>query len=572
MRHFMDCRNNHIRQYVGTRYSTDGAAHKMPLNLLEITVNIYLQKLAANSPQVLVKTPYGNLRPRAETLQLAINHLLGEINFRRSLQQVVIDAMFGIGVAKIALAEAGSVNIDGTAHTHGQPFFDCVSLDDLVIDMNATRTEELQYIGNRYRMDVEDALAFEGFDPRARQALKESAYEDDGAGFIDEQGTEKASDISSGGKSTDKKFMSCFYFWEIYIPKTSMLLTLSDNPNIPILRQRPWEGPETGPYRILAFHHVPDQVLPLPPVAMLMDMHEAANGLMRKLMRQASRQKTIGLVRTGAERDGERVVSAKDGDVLSSDDPGSFNEVSVGGIDQRNFAFLLQLKELYSWTAGNLDALGGLGAQSETLGQDELLTKSANDRVASMQEMTVEFTQDCVTELGKFLWYDPMIDLPLVKRSGGVDIPVRFSPELREGDFFDYNLKIEPHSLQRQTPGSRMQSLMSIVERFVVPLMPMLQQQGLSLDLRSFIRIISQYANLPELGEILISSTTPILPGQPIQAGMSGQEGPMKPASTTRHYERTSKSAGNTAGKTQDLINRMMTAPAGGMQPSNMGA
>jgi len=45
-----------IRQYVGKNYSKKGSADKVPVNLLELAINIYLQRLVAQNPAVDITT------------------------------------------------------------------------------------------------------------------------------------------------------------------------------------------------------------------------------------------------------------------------------------------------------------------------------------------------------------------------------------------------------------------------------------------------------------------------------------------------------------------------------------
>ena len=89
-----------IRQYVGYHYSDDGAADRVPVNLLELAINIYTQQMAARVPQVLVSTSFRPLKPSAANFELALNHLLKEIRFGDTIRLAVIDALFSIGIIK----------------------------------------------------------------------------------------------------------------------------------------------------------------------------------------------------------------------------------------------------------------------------------------------------------------------------------------------------------------------------------------------------------------------------------------------------------------------------------------
>ena len=110
--------------------------------------------------------------------------------------------------------------------------------------------------------------------------------------------------------------------------------------------------------------------MPLSPVALWQDLNDLVNTLFRKLSKQAISRKTVAVFAGGSDEDARRFCGAADGDAIrgSGNDP---REVSVGGIDQPNLAFAIQVRDLYSVLAGNLDSLGGLSPQSETATQDK---------------------------------------------------------------------------------------------------------------------------------------------------------------------------------------------------------
>ena len=67
------------------------------------------------------------------------------------------------------------------------------------------------------------------------------------------------------------------------------------------------------------------------------------------------------------------------------DDPQNVNTYKFGGIDDKNLAFLLQVKTLFNYYGGNIDSLGGLGPQTGTVGQDKLIAESASRRLADFR-------------------------------------------------------------------------------------------------------------------------------------------------------------------------------------------
>ena len=55
-------RQNLLREYVGKNYSDNGATDRVPINLIELAMNIYLQRLVANDPAVAVTSQFPKLQ------------------------------------------------------------------------------------------------------------------------------------------------------------------------------------------------------------------------------------------------------------------------------------------------------------------------------------------------------------------------------------------------------------------------------------------------------------------------------------------------------------------------------
>ena len=110
---FRQQRYEAIRQYVGFHYSDDGTSDRIPVNLLELAVNIYTQQMAARAPKALVQTRFAELKPMAANFELALNHLIKEIRLGQTIRLAVIDALFSLGIIKSGLERRASVEIDG---------------------------------------------------------------------------------------------------------------------------------------------------------------------------------------------------------------------------------------------------------------------------------------------------------------------------------------------------------------------------------------------------------------------------------------------------------------------------
>ncbi len=519
-----------IKEYVGFNYSDDGANDKVPVNLIELAMNIYLQHLIAHRPQVLITTAPKELKAIAANFELDLNWMLERIKFGKTLHQIVMQAMFSVGIAKTGLNNSGSVMIDGQPYDIGEEFTDSVSLDNWVHDMTTTSWDHIQYCGDRYTLPLDMVKE----SPFYSDEFKKKLSPKEGPG-IEDAGEEKAETVTQGNELGRTQYKDTVELWDIWLPLDNLVITIGDDDNDEVGRVIEWNGPKSGPYRFLTFNDVPDNIMPLAPVALWIDLHKLENKLFNKLGRQADRQKTIVGVRAGADADGNRVVKANDGDVLKLDDPKNTQEYKFGGIDQESLLFFLQVKELAVYFAGNLDALGGLSRMSETVGQDQLLTANASKRLESMQKRTIEFTKDVVEDLAWYRWTDPIRDFPVTKRKHGAEVATSLTVVQRETNFLDYNFEIEPYSMQHQTPASRLAALMQIFTQLLAPLVPMMEAQGITIDFEGLLAILSKYSNLPELHDLLIYTNPEHQSPKPV--GQSIRQSPV----TTRNYVRQSK-------------------------------
>lgn len=533
LRPFREHRKEALDQYVGTHYSEEGADEKVPVNWIEIAVSIYRRLLVSSTPQVSVLTEHMPLRAGAHELELAVNYLLRKMRFVETLKDVVLEALFGVGIAKVGLADSDDVS---TLKSAGAYYCDSVSLEDWVHDTSASRFEEVAFCGNRYRVPLSYVMEHPRFDKAAKDGLNKS----DRADWVSGDRDEKAETLSHGPKEHDEAFDKTIELWDFYLPRENLMVTMQKESSARPLWVREWEGPERGPYHLLCFEKVPKNIMPLPPVALWMDIHDLSNRLFRKLGRQAERQKWVLAVTGKDTEDGKKLVNASDGEAITMMDPTSSKEIRTGGPDQGNMAFWLNTRTLFNLVSGNIESLGGLGAVSDTLGQDKMVNANAGARLQTMQEETEAFSSGIIRDLGWYLWEDPFIELPLTKRVPGtkIEVPFTFDQESKDGTFFDYNFEIIQHSLRKPTPQERLASINQVLTQIIIPLMPVMQQQGIAFDFEKYLKTASKYMHIPELQEMLIYAAEKHPGGEPVTSA--------KPAGTERRYVRENVSRGPT--------------------------
>lgn len=546
---FREMRLKFIRRFLGANYSNDGSQEKAPINFLELAINIYKRYLASTQPRVLARSNQPGMKSQTGLLELALNHLLREIEYGQTLDAVVMDALFSIGIAKVGVTGGPAIELDGFLHETGQPFADPIELDDWCHDMTAKRWEAIGYCGNMYWEDYQSAKEKYGDRVKPMRPMD-----------VDEQGNQRVSALSSSGTgpTADGVGYEETCLWDMWLVREKkMLVMAAGDDGLPFgqspLRVVDWDGPEYGPFHILSFNRVPGNIMPLSPASLLYDLNDLANRLFVKMGRQADRQKTNPVFRKGNDPDANRMREAADGEFIPLDDPQSVKEVRQGGVDAGNVAFSVQLRDLFVYLAGNLDVLGGLSPQAETLGQEEMLKSGASQRMLDMHDRTSFFNKRVCESLSDYLWYDPTVDLPLIKRFPGVDIdiPIRFNRDVREGDFLDMELEIVPFSTYVRTPAERLQTVMQTLERLVIPLAPQLEAQGLTPDMPAVLELIARYSGVPEVQDIMRK-------GQAQQAG--GERSPA-PQTVNRNTTRRNVPMATRGNRDTALVQAMAAIP-----------
>ena len=492
-----------VEQYVGVYYSDDAAQRPVHVNLMELAAQVYERNLSARPPQALVLTRNRDLRPVGVKYERMLNEQLIKHRIHTQIQRCVKQALFSVGICKVGVETVGEVEVQGYKFAHTEPFVRSVLLDDWVHDMSARHMEEVAYCGHRYRVRLSEAKKNKQFKKSVRDKLRpEENYN-----FNEQGGDERIGTLASGSSRSETSLEDTIELWEIWLPRERKLVTLSTMEDEAPLRVVDWDGPDRhlGPFHMLWFNEVDGNTMPLAPAMLWQGLHQIVNGLYRKLERQANRVKHIGVTRGADAGDAERIRQTSDGEIVAVDNPDAVQEKSFGGIDQRNFAFMLQSRDLFSWLAGNLDALGGLGPQSETVGQDKLLFAAANQRIAGMQDRVMEFTRDLIRDFGYHLWQDPLQTYPVTVEFEGIrPLEMEITPDDRRGhSVYEHEVEIEAYSMQHQSPGERLQTINQIVQGIVVPAMPLLQQQGMQLNMAALMDLYSKYANLPELKDLV---------------------------------------------------------------------
>ncbi len=554
MEYHRKMRVEYIKEFVGPHYSSGNSRNKAKLlNMMQLAVSIKTQQLAPRRPRCLATTWRKDLKAVATDLELGINETVKKIELGKSLYDVVQEAMFGMGIMKIGLDVSGSVtDEDGSPIYAGQVYCDPVGFGDFVFDPKCRNLAQTSLIGSRTFVRMEYVQNNQLFDDRVKANVRP----------LGEKNTSSDGNTSEELWNNEEFEASDTYgdwveLWDLYLPYERKLVTFASTSQSCELMTEPlleadWSGPPHGPYRVLAFTGVPGNPLPVPPASMFYDLDREINGIMDKIQSRVKNAKKCYGIAGPDDANVGRFQNCRDGEAFRLDGAFDMQPVEVGGLDQQMLAYALQLKSLFSYMAGNLDIQGGLAPQSDTLGQDRLMSASASRQIDDMQDRVLDFTSGCMRDIMHYLWSDPLLNIPITKTMGEMSITKTITPESLQGEVDEYEIEIDPYSAPNTSPASRLQTMGTIFSSFITPFIGQLEAQGASVDMVNALKVVAKLSDFKELNDV-VKFQGPPMPGERNTASArSGQ--------THSIYERRNVSASKPDTSDQDKIQNMMAA------------
>lgn len=536
---FMDRRTEAVREYVGQNYSDNGSRGPVPVNLIALLVNVLIRNLGSKTPRTYIRPrhDYKRLASSAWDFELALNATLDRIQFGKSLRTCILDAIFSNGFMKVALYVYGSAELHGMKVQGYHPFADPVDLDNMVLDLSSKRWDTQGFIGDKYDLPYEAVMESPLFDKQAKLDLSPSEQ----TSIDPDTGHDRVESIGADIPVGEEPFREKLRVWDIWLPDDQLIVTMTADDDRKPLRISEWNGPQRGPYHHLGYIDVPNSILKTSPVNNLLDLHILANELYSKARDQGIDQKTILGYMAEAADDAEAIINSGDRSAIRLQHPDKIREFNFNGVDQVTLAFALEVMQRFSYFAGNLDVLGGLGAQADTAKQEELISSSASAQIQDMQAITATFVKECCESVGSLLWHDPLIEIPLSRgpeglESMGITSEYKWKPEHRIGDFLRYNIEINPHSMRDKTPQQQLSTIMSFLGTVFAPNAQFAIQQGVGINFEGLSRLWARLADMDEVEEVLTFDGPPMAD----RREMVGQPLP-KPAVTKRTYERINR-------------------------------
>jgi len=551
---FRRVRQTLIKDYVGSWYNESGAENKTLVNLMNQTARIYTVALAANNPSVLVSTPRMDMLPFARRFEVNLAKLISDMALDETFRMIVLDAFFCLGCGVVMMRDTDTrfhgllASEEDVWLDPGEPWFNRVSLDDLILDMTAKELSKMRYCGHRYRADFEKVMDEPGYDKKVKDKLRPTNREHhDSVGATRDM-------ASDWGSAQDDDLKDMIWLQDIWIAENNTIVTLPcDQQDMEPLIERPWTGSQAGPYKFLSLGETPDNIIPTSPAMNLKGMHDLQNRLHRRMEADSDANRVVNVYPPGMEDDAERLRTAERNGWYRAKSPESIKQFQSGGVDQRDMALATFIQTEYDRFAGNLQAMGGLGQQASTLGQEELIHGNVSKNVADMRMAVVSFASKCILDLGRLMWEDETLELKTSMEVGntGINVNSDWTPDYRQGEFDDYEFRIEPYSMIFKTPEQKLQELFQVI-REIAPLWPMFQSSGASIDAQAIVEEIARLKNRPEFKRFITFAAPAEMLG--------GDENTVRqsPVTSRETIRKNVSSGGTEAARSNALIQTLM--------------
>ena len=538
----IDRKNNHFREYLGSYYTAQSTpkGRKIPVNTLALTVHVLTANTVSRNPAVKATTMYPQLRSRAKAAETVTQKFVETINYEKLLRKITKSSFFSLGIRKMGLELAGDNQaITGSRYA---PFYSQVHLSNFIVDMFSGDWENATFMGDMWRMNLEDATGKKSpFDPDEKKKLRADKY--------GEEFDTRASDARNFAGDTpgfDAEYYDSCILADIWLPREHALITIPMSANSrddeeTILRVIDWDGPQNGPYEKLAFYEVEENVLPLPPVSLWRDLHELTNDIFNKIAKQIAASKTVIGHGPGARADAYSVKKADELEVIELNHPDLLRTYQFGGVDGASLAAFLQVKQLALQMPGNIETLGGLRPQAETLGQEVLMNQNAGAQVGDMTGQVYNFARKDMRDFVYYLWNFIEKPVPYTRTVTGLPTPVtgEFFPDPELEKLLDYEIDVVPYSMAPETPQAQLQKLMAFFQTIFPAIAQGLAASGAALNPSEVVELFADYAQLPELRNVIqqvqTSAAMQAPPGSLPESSSSPKAGGPQRTYTHRH-------------------------------------
>ena len=463
----------------------DPTIRRDPVNMLDQWLQVLVRSFVQTNPKVRVRNPSD---PRTAAIyQEHLNKSIIELNLSETLRRCCQEALLGyLGVAHCGIAPVDEWDEDGSS------FCRPVSGGDFVVDMSRDNFKQADFIGHRFSKRLDDLKESPWYDPEVTAAL--TGRRAGSTEFRDER------DDRDSGRDDLFDWVD---IWSILIKPAGLVVYMAEDSGVKQpLRVQMYDGPEYGPYCLLAFDRVLDRIMPNSRGALMLDLHEFVNGQYRKMFGKEDEQADFWTFEGGAEEDARRIRDAEDGELLRVDNNGAVVRRTKGGTNPQAMGVAIHGRQLFDEMSGQIRRYGGVSSIADTATQARIDQANTSRLVKDMQLQFIDFSEDILRVLAWNEWTHPSRQrkVEIVVGKGGKAMDALWSPEMREGDFVEHEIQIIADSMEHRSSAQQLEEMLKGLNT-TLQVMQLPSKRPVTFNGPAFLKRYAEMAQLPELGE-----------------------------------------------------------------------
>lgn len=482
-----------VRRYTGRWYqsSSGGASagetsdEAWPENFPYAFISNILPALAIDNPQVKANAArvVGH-REVAQAMTDGTNAWIKDVRYSDTLERVNADFCFCRGVLLHYLERDNRWSRGAVT-----PAVKRIPFPRFFQDSLAEEPDQDAFRGHKYHVNYDDLMN----DPNVRDEAKARLSPESGEDSNGHPGGPQTVYPKPSPGELGRKRITCYSVW--MRERNTIRVLAEGSETVELYEERPFYGPETGPYELLDCYPVPNQPWPLSPLVAVHDQTIDLNLHARAMGRAAARRRSIGLVEASDPDLGEKLADAKDGEFVPAKGlTGNYAAIELGGATDTQYNHTEYLRNRLDRVSGLTATVTGSVGEADTATEAQIADDALTGRVRFMKQKVIKGVQRSLEKIGWYLFHTEGIVIPVQRRD-----PMTGQPQ--EGLFFggptptdenatwdDFQIEIVPYSMQKESPEAMQQRMMAFYQVFIqmmqmAPQMPWVRFSNIARDM-----------------------------------------------------------------------------------------
>lgn len=445
-------------------------------------------------------------------LSLAADHDAKEMDLPSTYSDAALEAMFApITVLRVAQQFGPrTVEIDGEELAKPRSIVDLVQFEDLSIDCEANHWNRKRFIADRVEIsrskaiesrtfgrDPEDYMqpmpngqmpegAPEGIEVMTREeAVAWLSQATDKHAYKSTANDRKVQGMGAKGVAAQDPDKDQLLLWHVaiyhgdcvyiaYIPDTD------SQPDKFLVFEKYKHHPK-GPYAHVTFGDVRGNILGVPGLASIMDLHDAGRRISSKAVKEMLKMQSTLVYSEDASDDAMRVWKNQGDGPVRVRDVSKLTTMVWGGVPKEYYDGMSFLDDRFSHTGSNVRLTSGSAPDSKTASQD--IQKQGN--AARRMSLIPKRMRGLMRTVAEMLIYQSIFNNPVGERTvavpapDGTTVPVNVNPAEMQADALSFQYDIEPFDYAGTDPLTERNSILQFLEFYMDKLLPGVLQGAL---------------------------------------------------------------------------------------------